>query len=426
MRKKSGLFCGIGIMALLLTGCGDRARSEGWDELAEGKDIEAVIVESMGSGAEVSGGDVQDKGTDAERIEEACRDIYAQAAQTGDLGRIETIGRMVGGLGESGYVAASDTNQVDMAGAEQVLEFIRAVEEKESRTLTIVVVLEMGFRKFDLETQDGDVDVVRSYYQYGQEGILQERSTVSYRADIWEYTPEGYLIFAGTSLMPETFVMTLSATAEHTALRVLPLEERCRELNRNYLLPIGYGQNNMFLTDWSGEEYGNLDFYDVFDRCYPILQGQPVPYAGEGNPREERVYWIPEKEFEPVIKAFFDIDLETLRRKTEYSPEQAAYKYRPRGFYEAEYPDIPYPEVVGYKENPDGTITLTVNAVYPHDDTSRAFSHETVIRPLDGDCFQYVSNQMLLEGEYDAWWHSDRLPEETGATEPAGSLASEE
>lgn len=419
MGKRCGLLWGISIMAFLLAGCGDGAENEVHDELAGGKDTIAVTLESEGSGAGTPGEDdkdSQDESTDAERIAEICRDICTQAARDGTLGSIETMGRMVARLGENGYAAASGDNQVDMAGAEQVLEFVRAVEEKESRRLTIVAVMGMGLRIFDLETRDGDVAVVRSYYQYDREGILQERSTVSYPADFWEYTPEGYLIFAGKSLLPETFVMTFSATAEHTALRVLPLEESCRELNRKYLLPVGYERNNVFLCSWSGEEYGNLDFYDVFDRFYPILRGRPHPYGAEGSPGEESAYWIPEEEFESVITAFFDIDRETLRRKTEYSPEQAAYKYRPRGFHEAEYPDIPYPEVVGWRENGDGTITLTVNAVYPHDDTSRAFTHETVIRPLDGERFQYVSNRMLSEeGEYDAWWHSDRLPEDAGA-----------
>ena len=416
MGKRYGLLWGISIMAFLLTGCGDGAQNEVHDELAGGKDTIAVTLESADSGAGIPGEDGQNESKDAERRAEICRDIYAQAAQDGTLGSIETIGRMVASFGENGYVAASGENQVDMAGAEQVLEFVRAVEEKESRRLTIEAVMGMGLRIFDLETQDGGVTVVRSCYQYDQEGILQERSTVSYPADFWEYTPEGYLLFAGKSLLPETFVMTFSATAEHTALRVLPLEESCRELNRKYLLPVGYERNNMFLCSWSGEEYGNLDFYDVFDRFYPILRGQPHPYGAEGSSGEESVHWIPEEEFEPVITAFFDINPETLRRKTEYSPEQAAYKYRPRGFHEAEYPDVPYPEVVGCRENGDGTITLTVNAVYPHDDTSRAFTHETMIRPLDGERFQYVSNRMLSEeGEYNAWWHSDRLPEEAGA-----------
>lgn len=89
------------------------------------------------------------------------------------------------------------------------------------------------------------------------------------------------------------------------------------------------------------------------------------------------------------------------------------YLYKPRGFYEGEYPDIPYPEVTEYTENQDGTITLTVNAVYPEENTSRAFSHRTVIRPLSEEDFQYVSNEMILpEKAYDYWWHSNRLTEE--------------
>jgi len=104
--------------------------------------------------------------------------------------------------------------------------------------------------------------------------------------------------------------------------------------------------------------------------------------------------------------------------------EEASYEYRPRGFYEAEYPDIPYPEAVSYTENPDGTITLVVHAVYPNGNDSMAYSHRTVIRPLNENCFQYVSNQMLpsflsdgMEGgssedDSNIWWHSSRLTKE--------------
>ena len=55
---------------------------------------------------------------------------------------------------------------------------------------------------------------------------------------------------------------------EYMAYRVLSLDETCRELNRKYILPIGYERNNMFLTDWSEEEFAELDFYDMFDLFY--------------------------------------------------------------------------------------------------------------------------------------------------------------
>ena len=69
--------------------------------------------------------------------------------------------------------------------------------------------------------------------------------------------------------------------------------------------------------------------------------------------------------------------------------------------------------MVNYTKNTDQTITLVVNAVYPNENTAKAFSHKVVIRPFADGSFQYVSNEMILpEKAYDYWWHSNRLTEE--------------
>ena len=399
INKILSLFVLTGIASFMIAGCGD--------ELPEVSEVGEIVVDH-----EVSLTN-EDDFEDAISIAAVYRDIYDEAVEANTLGSLETLRSIVARLGENGYVAVDSENQVDMAGAEQVMEFCKAVNEKKSATLTIIVIKDFGFRKFDLKTEDGSVNIVRGYYQYDQNGCLQNRDTVRYPADIWWYTEEGYLIFEGSYFSDENFVLTLSDTSEHTALRVLPLDETCRELNRKYILPVGYEQNNIFLTDWNEEDFGELDFYDIFDNFYPFLYGKAVLYVADDNLGVGATYQIPEDVFENVITAHFKIDRETLRRKTTYFLDDATYGYRPRGFYEVEYPDIPYPEVVSYTENEDGTITLIVNAVYPNGNTSVAYSHRTVIRPLDGDCFQYVSNQMLSsEDERVIWWHSDRLTKE--------------
>ena len=398
-NKILSLFVLTGIVSFMIAGCGD--------ELPEVSEVREIVVDH-----EVSPTN-EDDFEDAISIAAVYRDIYDEEVEANTLGSLETLQSIVARLGENGYVAVDSENQVDMAGAEQVMEFCKAVNEKKSATLTIIVIKDLGFRKFDLKTEDGSVNIVRGYYQYDQNGCLQNRDTVRYPADIWWYTEEGYLIFEGSYFSDENFVLTLSDTSEHTALRVLPLDETCRELNRKYILPVGYEQNNIFLTDWNEEDFGELDFYDIFDNFYPFLYGKAVPYVADDNLGVGATYQIPEDVFENVITAHFKIDRETLRRKTTYFLDDATYGYRPRGFYEVEYPDIPYPEVVSYTENEDGTITLIVNAVYPNGNTSVAYSHRTVIRPLDGDCFRYVSNQMLSsEDERVIWWHSDRLTKE--------------
>ena len=398
-KAGSFLFAMIILILSIMTGCSD--------ETPEVSDIEITQQDR-----EVYSSD-ENTSFDVQHIEKLLSDIYDEAVDTNTLGSLDIMRRMVARLGENGYAAVDSGNQIDMVQAEQAFDFCKAVDGKEIDELTIIVVMEMGIRKFDLKTEGGRVNIVREYYQYDQSGSLQNRSTVSYPADFWQYTEEGYLIFEGSCLSDESYILTLSDTPEHTMLRILPLDEKCREYNRKYILPVGYKQNNLFLCNWSEDDFGDLDFYDLFDRFYPMIYSQPVPYMPDENLGVGAVYQVPEELFEDVIGAYFNMGRETLRSKTTYLSELAAYEYRPRGFYEAEYPDIAYPEVVSYTENEDGTVTLHINAVYPNGNMSKEFSHITVIRPLSEDSFQYVSNEITLsEGDHDIWWHSNRLTEE--------------
>lgn len=397
-NKKTLLFSIIILILPMVTGCSD--------ETQEASDIEITWQDEVYSSDENVSVDVQ-------HIEELLCNIYDEAVGTNTLGSLDIMRRMVARLGENGYVAVDSGNQVDMTQAEQAFNFCKAVDEKKMNELTIIVVMELGIRKLDLKTEDGSVNIVRGYYQYDQNGSLQNRGTVSYPADFWQYTEEGYLIFEGSYFSDESYILTLSDTSEHTMLRILPLDEKCREYNRKYILPVGYGLNNLFLCNWSEDDFGELNFYDLFDRFYPMIHSQQMPYMADENLGVGAVYQVPEEVFEDVIGAYFNMDHETLRSKTSYLSELAAYEYRPRGFYEAEYPDIAYPEVVGYTENEDGTVTLYINAVYPNGNMSKEFSHITVIRPFIEGSFQYVSNEITPpEGDHDIWWHSNRLTEE--------------
>ena len=224
MKKKNRkhlLFAMISMIMMILTGCGD--------ETPEVSDIEITQTDNE---AYLS---AENDSADAERIEEILSDIYEEAADANTLGSLDITRRMVIRLGENGYVAVDSGNQVDMTQAEQALGFCRAVDEKETAELTIIVIMGMGIRKFDLKTEDGNVNIVRGYYQYDQNGCLKNRSAVSYPADFWQYSEEGYLIYEGSCFSVEGYILTLSATREHTMLRILPLDEKCREYNRKYV-----------------------------------------------------------------------------------------------------------------------------------------------------------------------------------------------
>ena len=391
---KSGLAAISFVLILSISGCSDAPPEE--NTVSETViDVQAIQEESE---------------EDADEIISVCIDLYEKAEEENKLADLETIRSIVNRLGENGYSAVDSRNQINMTEPEKVVEFCEKVDAQEEAEITILEVSYLGgFVKYDLHTKDGNVDVVRSYYGY-ENGEIQKEVTGRYQAEYWNYTEEGYLMFSGVWFSEELYVLTLSGAEEHTALRVQPLDETYRELSRKYLLPISFEQNNMFIVDWSEEDFGDLNFYDMYDILYPKVNGQYAPYVADDNLSVSAVYRIPKEEFESVIMKYFNIDSETLQSKTVYYSEDSTYEYKPRGFEEVEYPEYPYSEVVGFSENSDGTITLTANVVFPYAGDSKVYAHEVVVRPLEDGGVQYVSNRIIpSKDNYRETWHTPRL-----------------
>ena len=391
-------FIAISIMILLsVPGCGDTHLED------------EQVVES-----EIAVQDQQQNVKDNEdEIIEICSQLYKKASEENKIADLETVRIIVNQFGENGYPAVDSRNQINMTEPEKVVEFCEKVDAQEEAEITILEVSYLGgFVKYDLHTRDGKVDVVRSYYKY-ENGDMYREVTGSYQAEYWNYTEDGYLMFSGVWFSEELYVLTLSGAEEHTALRVQPLDETYRELSRKYLLPIGFEQNNMFIVDWSEDDFGDLNFYDMYDLLYQKINGTYTPYVADDNLGVGAVYRILKDDFESVIMAYFNIDSETLQSKTIYYAEDETYEYKPRGFEEVEYPEYPYSEVVGFTENSDGTLTLTANVVFPYAGDSKVYAHEVVVRPLENGSVQYVSNRIIpSEDNYRETWHTPRLTAE--------------
>ena len=324
--------------------------------------------------------------------------------------KLAKIERVIQRLEEQGYAAIDSKNQINMVCADQAIDFCQAVEEKGQDDFMLTVISDtFQWIIYDFHCADGAVTVARNIYQY-EDGDMQLEDSAVYTASDWKYTAEGYIMFSGSWYSEAYSLFALSDMQEKVALRVLPLDEKCRALNEAYMMPIGYVKNNMFLVDWSEDDFSTLDFYDLFDIFYHQIYGKEVPYEPSDNLGVGTVYQIPKEEFEHIMMAYLNIDSETLQQKTLYHTDSKTYEYRPREFYEAEYPEHPYPEVVDYTENADGTITLLVNVVFPYEGLSKVFSHEVVVRPLENDGVQYVSNHVIpSEDNIEESWYKPRL-----------------
>lgn len=402
--KRSLLLMQMAIFCCLL-GCSSASR--------DALQAPPQMTESEFPKAEPAASPAESQMTERELLEsemaQICEDIYLRAAEEGRLSDPQVIHSIVSWYGEHGYVAVDSRNQVDMTGAQQAMRFCEAAEAGEDVSLTVIRVGGRGETAvYDLNVESGQMEIVRSRYEY-RNGFMQRTDSISYQAEDWKYTPEGYLIFCGKWFSEQTYVLMLSGAEEYTALRIWPLDGKCRKMNEEYIFPVGYEHNNMFLTDWSEDDFGELNFYDLYDKFYPRVNGRPVPYRTADDLNEGAVYDIPQESFEFVLQSYLRIDSETLREKTVYIPQERVYEYRPRGFYEAE-SSHPYPEVTAYRENGDSTITLTVHAVYPKAGLSRAHTHEVTVRPGENGSVQYVSNRVLPSEEGgETRWHTPRL-----------------
>ena len=205
---------------------------------------------------------------------------FAEDASETDLEKIEQI---MEALKKNGFAAVDSKNQINMVCAEQAVDFCQAVEENRQDDFTLTVISDpFQWTIYDFQCIDGTVTVARNIYQY-KDGDVHLQDSVFYTASDWKYTEEGYIMFSGSWYSEAYYLFTLSDMEEKVALRVLPLDEKCRMLNETYMMPIGYVKNNMFLVDWSEDDFSALDFYDLFDIFYRLIYGKEVPYEPSDN-----------------------------------------------------------------------------------------------------------------------------------------------
>ena len=216
-----------------------------------------------------------------------------------------------------------------------------------------------------------------------------------------QYTEKGWLIYArdqSASQNPKQFNID-----PHTMVRVAPLSQEYRDLCAAYITPVGYSENNLFTCTWSEDDCSPLDFSSLYAMLFGMTHdGETLTwYTAKSyyeQPEGSALYQIPQAEFESTVQTYFRVPTDTLRQIAEYNAAQQCYYFLgwQTGYYDV-VPRIPTPEVVDAVYHADGTITLTVDALFSWHGTDQAFRHAVTVRPNTDGTFQYVSNQVLSD-----------------------------
>lgn len=301
-------------------------------------------------------------------------------------------------MGSKGYIAVDVENQINMANAENAEMFLSEVAENRDAGCTILQVMyDKSFVRFDFKSGGNNVMITRRFYVW-ENNCFVEKNEENYKAYIWKYT-DGYLFF-------ERYRMGgYDGDSAYTALRVEPLDEKLRVLNRKYIKTIGYDSNNLFTTNWDESDMNKINYYDIYEALYKMKYGMSSPYSDEGV-----TYMIEGKLYEKVFQEYLPVSTDVLQHVNVYDVSRQMYQYRTRGMFDHSVtPLVPFPEVVDAEYNADGTITLIVNAVSEKDESGRLFTHKVTIKEKENDGFEYVSNDVLTMGKEGIYWYRDRL-----------------
>lgn len=199
--------------------------------------------------------------------------------------------------------------------------------------------------------------------------------------------------------------------ADFALIRMVEPDLELYDLTMKYIWAGGYIGANVFLTDWTEDNFGDLSFNDIWEYLYCDYYGEQFSPEGYDYIPDQDCYKIPAAKFERVVLPYFDIDLDTFREMAQYDATDDYYPWRQLWtndfvflyFYTVE------PEVTGYTVHSDGTITLTVEMLSTDLKTDCLFAHEVTVRPLGNDKFQFVGNKVTYQTEYGLPYCEPRL-----------------
>lgn len=369
-------------------------------------------VSSADTVAETDEGDVFEKGYNlpideeaGERAKEECKEVMEMIAEiyrNADKGIAsnvvlsdETMCQMKGVIKETGQSVISSETYDTMENYEKMEKFLYACMDGEKGSAVIYEVNYdggIGRMEYIFDGTDMYVLAARSVWdQKNQPGITYLSYT---RMKQWEYTEKGW--FCYELCVPEYPEVTEMVDGSRL-VRVRPMTEEQREMSERCVLGLGYQGNNLLCSNWDTDHMEELDYNGMYEYLYAMK------YQEKFN-SEDYPNGIPIEEFESIIMEYLPVTAAQIREWAVFDVENQTYAWARLGCfnYAPTFFGTSLPEVTDIKENEDGTVTLTVEAVCEMvlcDDA--VITHELTVQFSEDGSFQYLGNKILDDGIQD-------------------------
>lgn len=217
-------------------------------------------------------------------------------------------------------------------------------------------------------------------------------SYISYaRIKEWKYTDKGW--FCYELCVPEPPEVTEIVDGS-CLVRIKPLSKEQREMSERCVQGLGYQGNNLLCSNWDTDHMEKLDYNGIYEYLYAMKHQKAFDAEDYSN-------GIPKEEFESLIMEYLPVTAEQIQEYAVFDEKNQTYVWVRLGClnYAPTFFGTSLPEVIDIKENEDGTVTLTVDAVCDMvicDDA--VITHELTVKFADDGSFQYLGNEILNDG----------------------------
>lgn len=344
---------------------------------------------------------------DCKKAMERIRGIYAGSDKGNSLNPTpdgESISKMYEALRETGCPVTAAGFHYTMGNYEKMEQFLEECLDGSEGELTLYYITAGGGINRSRFLFDGTqlyvIDTISTWNAKDDPAIAGSSLN---RIKDWEYTEKGW--FAYEYCMPEYPDVTELANGNNL-LRVKPMEEAYIKIAEEYLLPIGYLGNNLLRSNWDAGHLEELDYNGLYEYLFALKYEKSM---GLGTYADG----IPKEEFETLMTEYLPVTVEELARYAVYDGEKQTYGWKRLGplTYMANWFSNSIPEVREIQENPDGTTSLTIDAVCEAMGEDRVMSHVLTLQIREDGSARYLGNQVLEDGLEKITEYQYRLPQ---------------
>ena len=340
--------------------------------------------------------------TERKEAEDECKkvlvlisDIYILADKGDAVNPVlddKTIYKMQYSIKEKGYPVTTMKAYAAMENYKRVEAFLKNCQDEKAGSVVLYELHSDGGIGRDKFIFDGKDMYLISACATWNSNDTYGMSYISYaRIKEWKYTEKGW--FGYELCVPEPPEVTEIVDGS-CLVRIKPMTKEQREMSEKCVQGLGYQGNNLLCSNWDADHMEKLDYNGMYEYLFAMKYHKA--FDAEDYPNG-----IPKEEFENLIMEYLPVTAEQIREYAVFDEKNQTYYWARLGCfnYAPTFFGTSLPEVIDIKENEDGTITLTVEAVCDMvicDDA--VITHELTVRFAEDGSFQYLGNEILNDG----------------------------